>query len=136
MMDKMAASSHQSADVWSDMITSMGIKGLTKELANNCVLKAIDDKVCTLVLEPGLNHLISSRAHENLQKALQSYRGTQLKLVVMSEKPTNDTPAALVTKEREERQQAAIDAIHSDENIRALIEDFGARVMPGTIEPI
>jgi DNA polymerase-3 subunit gamma/tau len=33
-------------------------------------------------------------------------------------------------------QQAAVDAINSDENILALKEHLGARVMPGTTEPI
>jgi DNA polymerase-3 subunit gamma/tau len=121
---------------WADMVAAMNIKGLTRELANNCVLKAIDDNLCTLVLDPGHNHLLTSRAQESLQKTLQSYRGTSLKLVVISEKPVTDTPAVLVTKEREDKQQAAIDAIHSDENIKALKENFGARVMPGTIEPV
>jgi len=125
-----------SENVWADMVAAMNIKGLTRELANNCVLKAIDDKICTLQLDPGHNHLLTSRAQESLQKTLQTYRGAALKLVVISEKPVTDTPAALVTKEREDKQQAAIDAIHSDENIQALKEHFGARVMPGTIEPV
>ncbi|NOT11371.1 MAG: DNA polymerase III subunit gamma/tau [Methylococcaceae bacterium] len=136
MTEKIAARAQQSDVQWSDMIAAMDIKGLTKELANNCVLKNIDEKVCTLVLDPGLNHLITSRAQENLQRALQTYQGASLKLTIISEKPTADTPAALVTKEREDRQQAAIDAIHSDETIQALKEQFGARIIPGTIEPV
>jgi DNA polymerase-3 subunit gamma/tau len=122
--------------VWADMVVAMNIKGLTRELANNCVLKAIDDKICTLVLDPGHNHLLTSRAQESLQKTLQTYRGAPLKLSFISEKPITDTPAVLETKEREDKQQAAIDAIHSDQNIQALKEHFGARVMPGTIEPV
>jgi DNA polymerase III subunit gamma/tau len=41
-----------------------------------------------------------------------------------------------VVKEREDKQQAAVDAINSDENIQALKDHFDARVMPGTIEPV
>lgn len=135
--EKQPALVQNSDNVWVDMITAMNIKGLIKELANNCVLKNIDDKVCTLILDPGHKHLLTSRAQENLQKALQAYRGgASLKLVINSETPATDTPAVLVTKERADKQQAAIDAIHSDENIQALKEHFGARVMPGTIEPV
>ena len=121
---------------WPEMIIAMNIKGLTKELANNCVLKNIDDKVCNLLLDPGHNHLLTGRAQENLQKALQDYRGTSLKLVVTAEKPAADTPAVLITKEREDRQQAAVDAIQTDDNVQALKEHFGARVLPGTIESV
>ena len=135
-IEKKTALAQLSDTTWADMVAAMNIKGLTRELANNCVLKAIDDKICTLSLDPGHNHLLTSRAQESLQKSLQTYRGASLKLVVISEKPVTDTPAVLVTKEREDKQQAAIDAIHSDENIQALKEHFGARVMPGTIEPV
>jgi DNA polymerase-3 subunit gamma/tau len=130
------AVSQMSDNSWPDMILAMNIKGLTKELANNCVLKNIDDKVCNLILDPGHNHLLAGRAQDNLQKALQDYRGTSLKLVITAEKPAADTPAVLITKEREDKQQVAIDAIQTDENVQALKEHFGARVLPGTIEPV
>jgi len=134
--ENQAAPAQLSGDAWADIISAMDIKGLTKELANNCILKNIDDKVCTLILDPGHKHLLTSRAQENLQKAIQTYRGASLKLVINSEKLTTDTPAVLVTKERADKQQAAMDAIHSDDNIQALKEHFGARIMPGTIEPL
>lgn len=118
------------------MIAAMKIGGITRELANNCVLENIDDRVCTLILDPGHKQLRSAVTEEKLQNALRRYRGTSLKLVINTEKTAIDTPAVQLTKEREDRQQAAIDAIHSDENIQALKEHFDARVLPGTIEPV
>lgn len=121
---------------WAEMVAAMKISGLTRELAHNCVLENIDDKICTLILDPGHKQLRSRRTEENLQKALQDYRGTPLKLVINTEKTAIDTPAVQLTKEREDKQQAAVDAINSDSNIQALKEHFGARIMPGTIEPV
>ena len=121
---------------WAEMVAAMKISGLTRELAHNCVLENIDDTVCTLILDPGHKQLRSSRTEENLQKALQVYRGSPLKLVINTEKTAIDTPAVQLTKEREDKQQAAVDAINSDSNIQALKEHFGARIMPGTIEPV
>ncbi len=121
---------------WADMVAAMKINGLTRELAHNCVLENIDDKVCTLILDPGHKQLHSSRTEENLQKALQDYRGTLLKLVIKANKITQDTPAAQLTKDREDKQQAAVEAINSDHNIQALKDHFDARIMPGTIEPV
>jgi DNA polymerase-3 subunit gamma/tau len=119
---------------WADMITAMKINGLTREFANNCVLENIDDKVCTLIVEPGL--IRSARAEETLKKALQAYRGIPLKLVINAKKTTIDTPAVQLAREREDKQRAAVDAINSDENVQALKDHFDARVMPGTIEPV
>ena len=119
---------------WLSMIIAMKLTGPTREFANNCVLESIDDEVCTLIVDPG--YIRGARAEETLQKALQAYRGKPLKLVVKAKKTTIDTPAVLLTKEREDKQQAAVEAINSDHNIQALKEHFDARVMPGTIEPV
>ncbi|MDI1292890.1 MAG: DNA polymerase III subunit gamma/tau [Methylobacter sp.] len=121
---------------WAEMVAAMKINGLTRELAHNCVLENIDDTVCTLILDPGHKQLRSSRTEENLQKALQAYRKAPLKLVITTEKTTVATPAIQLTKAREDKQQAAVDAINSDDNVQALKEHLGARIMPGTIEPI
>ncbi|OYV18649.1 MAG: DNA polymerase III subunit gamma/tau [Methylococcaceae bacterium NSM2-1] len=119
---------------WLSMIVAMKLTGPTREFANNCVLENIDDKVCTLIVDP--DFIRGTRAEETLQKALQAYRGTPLKLVIKAKKTTQDTPAVQLTKEREDKQQAAVEAINSDHNILALKDHFDARVMPGTIEPV
>ena len=121
---------------WMEMVAAMKISGLTRELAHNCVLENIDDSVCTLLLDPGHKQLRSARTEANLQKALQAYRKAPLKLIITTEKTAVATPAVQLTKAREDKQQAAVDAINSDENVQSLKEHLGARVMPGTIEPI
>jgi len=121
---------------WADMIAAMKLTGFTRELANNCVLAHLDDTVCNLILDEGHKHLRRPASEENLQKALQTYRGAPLKLVINAEKTAIATPALQQIKDRENRQQAAIEAINSDDNIQALKEHFDARIMPGTIEPV
>ena len=122
------------ANDWLSMIVAMKLDGFTREFANNCVLDAIDDNVCTLIIDP--SHIRSARAEQALQKALQAYRGSAVKLVIKEKKNTLVTPAVLLIKEREDKQQAAVDAINSDPNVLALKEHFDARILPGTTEPI
>ena len=119
---------------WLSMIVAMKLTGPTREFANNCVLETIDDKVCTLIVDP--DYIRGARAEETLQKALQAYRGAALKLVIKAKKTTLATPSVLLTKEREDKQQSAVEAINSDHNIQALKDHFDARVLPGTIEPV
>ena len=119
---------------WLSMIVAMKLNGPTREFANNCALENIDDKVCTLIINP--NYIKSARAEETLQKALQAYLGIPIKLVIKAKKTTLDTPAVQLAKEREDKQQAAVEAINSDQNIQALKDHFDARVLPGTIEPL
>ncbi|MGZ8152036.1 MAG: DNA polymerase III subunit gamma/tau [Methylovulum sp.] len=124
----------KSSNNWINIIDAINISGMTRELANNCVLESIDDQACTLTVASG--YIRGARAEETLQKALQRYRGTPLKLVFITKKTTIDTPAVQLIKEREDKQQAAVDAINSDPNIQALKEHFDARIMPGSIEPV
>ena len=119
---------------WLSMIVAMKLDGFTREFANNCALDAIDDNVCTLIIDP--SHVRRAKAEEALQKALQAYRGTPVKLVIKEKKNTLATPAVLLIKDREDKQQAAVEAINLDPNIQALKEHFDARILPGTIEPV
>ena len=122
------------ANDWLSMIVEMKLNGPLREYANNCALDAIDDNVCTLIIDP--SHIRRAKAEEALQKALQAYRGTAVKLVIKEKKNTLETPAVLLIKEREDKQQAAVEAINSDLNIQALKEHFDARILPGTTEPL
>ncbi|WP_305908282.1 DNA polymerase III subunit gamma/tau [Methylomarinum sp. Ch1-1] len=122
-------------DNWMDMIQAMKIRGMTRELANQCVYDGVDDSGCRLIIDPSHQHLLGGKAEEKLQKALQDYFGKPLKLRITTQKTDNITPAVQHQRDREQRQQAAVDAIDADQNVQVLNEQFGARVMSGTIEP-
>ncbi|NOU20774.1 MAG: DNA polymerase III subunit gamma/tau, partial [Methyloglobulus sp.] len=121
---------------WSDMIAIMKLESLTRELANNCVLEHIDNQVCKLHLDASHQQLLTPSREKKLQQALQDYRSAPLKLVIKVEQAEIVTPAIQSARDKENRQQAAVDAINSDANVLALKEHFDARVMPGTIEPV
>ncbi len=121
---------------WAEMVVSMKVGGMTRELANNCVMESIDDKACYLTLTPGHTQLISPRAQDKLQQALQAHYGKSIKLHIKTEETGNSTPAQQIVQKQEDVQQAAVDSIDEDKNIQALKESFDARVMPGTIEPV
>jgi DNA polymerase III subunit gamma/tau len=121
---------------WVDMIAAMKLESLTRELANNCVLEQFDDAVCKLLLDASHQQLLTPSREQKLQQALQEYRGVSIKLVIKIEQASIQTPAVQAAKATEEIQQAAVDAINADANIRALKEHFDAKVMPGTIAPV
>ncbi len=123
-------------DNWHSMIKAMKLRGMTRELANNCFLEKLDEKQCVLALDPGHKQLKSDKTTEKLQQALQSYTGNTIKLAIQVKKVENETPAVQINKQRELRQQAAVEAVENDENIQALKKHFDARVIPGTIKPV
>ncbi|GFO72031.1 DNA polymerase III subunit gamma/tau [Bathymodiolus japonicus methanotrophic gill symbiont] len=121
---------------WHDMVDAMNLTGLTRELANNCILESVDAQQCCLILDPKQAQIRSSRSEDKLQAALQKQYGNTLKLVIKTEAIASDTPAVKNHKAKLNRQQAAVDAIDNDENIQALKSNFDARVISGSIEPV
>ena len=121
---------------WLSLIRAMGLTAMTRELANNCVLERLEDERCSLLLDPGLAHLRNPRVEANLEKALQDHFRRPLKLGIRMETPGFETPATRMQREQEERQRAAEIEIEQDENVRALKEQFGARIVPGSIKPL
>ena len=122
-------------DSWNAIIAALKIGGRTRELAHNCVLDTIDDNVCRLLIDPGFQR-VGNIAEERLREALQKYYGKPLKLLITPQTSTEMTPALEIQKAREDKQQAAVDAITTDPNIEALKENFDARILPGSIEPL
>ena len=122
-------------DNWNAIIAALKIGGRTRELANNCVLDTIDDKVCRLLIDPGFQR-VGNIAEERLRDALQKYYGKPLKLEISLQTSNQMTPALEIQKAREDKQQAAVDAINTDPNVQALKENFDARILPGSIEPL
>ncbi len=127
---------YSSGSEWAEMVVAMKVGGMTRELANNCVMESIDDSACYLVLTPGHSQLVSSRAQDKLQQALQQHRGSAIKLHIKAEETASATPAQQIVQKRENKQQSAVDSINADEGVQALKDSFGARVMPGTIESL
>ncbi|MEQ1637748.1 MAG: DNA polymerase III subunit gamma/tau [Methylococcales bacterium] len=121
---------------WLTIINAMKLDGMTRQLANNCILENIDDYTCALIVDAGHQHLCGGVPETKLQQALQKFRGAPLKLVIKVAKAALETPAIAQTKALVDKQQAAVESINNDENILALKEHFDARIMPGTIEPL
>jgi len=120
---------------WHDIVDAMNLTGLPRELANNCILESVDDQQCRLILDPKYQ-IKGTRSEEKLQQAVQKYYAKALKLVIKTGTIASDTPAVKNHKQKLNRQQEAVDAIESDENIQALKTNFDARVIPGSIEPV
>lgn len=124
------------ANDWSGLIRAMGLTGLTRELANNCVLERLDDDSCVLAMNPQTANIRSPRAEANLQQALRDHFHRSLTLVIKLESSERETPARESQRQKEERQRAAEIEIEQDENVRALKEQFEARVVPGSVKPL
>ena len=121
---------------WAAEIEAMGLVGLTRELALNCLVVKSTDNSIQLRLDPGHEQLSAPRVKENLEQALQRYCGRKLRVDFDIEAPEGETPALARQREAELRQQAAVQAIENDSGVQAICDTFGAEVDGARVRPV
>jgi DNA polymerase-3 subunit gamma/tau len=114
------------------LVASEAVTALVRELALQSQLIARDTDQWHLRIDS--ESLNQGAARERLQAALNA-AGFAVKLVVEIGKVT-DSPAQRNAADLAEKQKAAEDLIHSDPMVQAMVQNFGAKIVPGTIKLI
>ncbi len=115
-----------------NLISSEAINALVREFALQSQLIARDTDQWHLRIES--ESLNQGVARERLQTALHD-AGHPVKLVVEIGK-VSDSPAQRNAVALAEKQKAAEDLIHSDPLVQSMVQDFGAKIVPGSIKLI
>ncbi len=118
-------------DVVSRLVTAEAIAALARELALQSQLVARD--VGQWLLRVERESLNSAGSRERLQAALATL-GHEVRLVVEIG-AVQDSPARRNALAASERQRAAEEAIRSDPLVQAMMRDFDARIVPGSLRP-
>jgi DNA polymerase-3 subunit gamma/tau len=120
-------------DNWESIVS--GLKGMTKQFASRCVLEQLDESQCRLSLDPEFQSLLDQDSAAKLENALRDLLAKPLKLYIEVKALATHTPAQQVVQAQENRQQAAVEAIHQDPNVVYAKTHFDAQVLPETIQP-
>ena len=124
-------------DVWLEVVQGLmaqdAITALVRELALQSQLLGRDAGHWQLRLErETLNHAAS---RERLQAALQAAGHGDVQLGIEIG-PVTDSPARRLAVKAAEQMQAAKALIESDPLVQAMVRDFGAKIVPGSIQLI
>jgi DNA polymerase-3 subunit gamma/tau len=115
-----------------ELVKAQLIQAMTRELAMQS--QWVRKDAGTWLLQVERESLNTPNNQERLQLALQSL-GHAVTLSVQLG-PVQDTPAKRITAHKLERQQAAEAAIMNDPEIQKLIQDYDAKIVPGSIKPL
>jgi len=121
---------------WHEVVESMDLGGIARQLANNCVYRSWDGKTLQLQLDPAHRHLQVGSSQQRLRLALQNLLGADMKLVIQAEAAETDTPAMIQARTREERQREAESEMAADPLVKTMEERFGARLIPESVKPV
>jgi len=121
---------------WHQVVESLAIGGIARQLANNCIYDNWDGRVLKLRLDPSHKHMQVGTSEQRLCKALELVLGRPIKLDIRAEDVSNAaTPAQLQAKTRDERQQEAEKAMAGDALVKGMQKQFGAQLVPGSVRP-
>jgi len=115
-------------DNWQSIIDEMALAGLVKELAGHTVLKKHTDNAVFLSLSPNKEHLLNQSQKDRLEQAIKTRFGDHMKLVIKLENISDETPAQVQERIKDNEQEKARESIQNDPNVQAMQEIFGATI--------
>jgi DNA polymerase-3 subunit gamma/tau len=119
---------------WRALVDALKL-GLARELAKHCELIAYDEQSISLSVPDSQKHLVSPNYQEKLTTAISQHFDRKIKLQ-FSIGGSGNTPAKQIYQEKAQAQANAENAIEEDSFVQALIDDFGATIIPNSIKPI
>ena len=120
---------------WADIAAQLDLTGLMRELANNVVLEDHGTDAMVFLIDESRAQLLNKEREATFKEALENYYGRALRVKIRIGQPALETPATEKSRLQDERQQAAVEAIKEDPNVRAIQQQFNARVNPASIRP-
>ncbi len=121
---------------WSQLIQQLKLTGMAKMLAQHSEAKTLSTEKIELCVPEKHKHLLDKKYQDKIQLALNSYFGRSVVLSFSIGDVTGQTPAAQLQRQEEEKQAKAIAAIEGDPMVQDLIEQFDARLVIPSIQPI
>ncbi len=136
---ELVANLGKSADLnaeWHGIVNALPVRGMAKQLALNCELKAYEDKYVVLNISNEHKSMLTPSVEEQLTKALCDFFKRDLKLKIQSGNFEHATPAVAEQKKVEDKLQSAQQSIDSDTVVQAFKDNFGATVIEQSVRPI
>ncbi|MDT0617286.1 DNA polymerase III subunit gamma/tau [Salinisphaera sp. P385] len=123
---------------WEGLIPRLGLRGMTAELARNCVCRQLDGEALVLTLPPALQHMRTDRAVKQLREGVRRELGESVRFELglgEGNDSGDDSPARRDKVRQTERRSEAARALAEDPNVHALQSLLGAQLNEDSIEP-
>jgi DNA polymerase-3 subunit gamma/tau len=119
---------------WFDLIGRAELRGPSRELAGQ--LKPIEGSGARwkLALAPTLDSLNSPFARRGLEDALKALLGAECHLEIVMRSLDGETLAERSARARANRMASAEQELLADPGLQALTQEFGAHVVPGSLQ--
>jgi len=121
---------------WSSLQTNLELSGAAREFARNIQLESADENSWKFLVPDTLLHLGSQSVVESLQSALSDRLGHPVKLDLHKASEPVKSVAAEAHRVELDRMSEAERTIEEDSTVQDIKKEFGARVVPDSIQPL
>jgi len=119
---------------WETMVRELPLTGLTKVLAEHCVVKASGLDFVELILDETQKPLYQKRYEERLQEAVSQYLGRAIRLKIVDSAETTTTPAAQKQHRVAEAVESTRQMVEVDAKLQKLMKAFDAKIEQVTLK--
>nr|WP_298130209.1 DNA polymerase III subunit gamma/tau [uncultured Pseudoxanthomonas sp.] len=123
------------AETWLHFAGTCGLKGVGKQLVDNVAFAGYANGTLTLALDSGFDYLRSERTLGELGEAIASRYGVAPRLAFATTTSDAETLKQRSHRQRDERQSEAEETFMNHPDVRQLMQQHGARLVPDSIRP-
>jgi DNA polymerase-3 subunit gamma/tau len=120
---------------WPEFFESLGLVGVTQNIALHCELVAVVGRKLSFVLDENNASLFRERQVAALELAFQQVLEQAVEIEVVPGRVGPNTPHELRMRRLEERQRAAEEALQHDQLLAQFLGEYDATVVEGSIRP-
>lgn len=121
---------------WLQCFDSLGLGGLTRNLAGNCLVESDDGTLLTLRLDPSQAAMQAEVHQTRIERALKE-QGMPRRVAFYVAELSNhqETPRQREERLGQERHAQAVDLLNHDPNVQKLQQAFGATLIESSVKP-
>jgi DNA polymerase-3 subunit gamma/tau len=123
------------AETWLHFASTCGLKGVGKQLVDNVAFAGYANGTLTLALDSGFDYLRSERTLGELGEAIASRYGAAPRFAFAATATDAETLKERSHRQRDERQNVAEETFMNHPDVRQLMQQHGARLVPDSIRP-
>ena len=122
---------------WDKLLPLLPLSGAALNLARNCSMAMLPEggSVYSVVLDKRHSILLQSAREAAIKQALEDYLGHPVKFKIEVGSSQVNTPQQIHELQQNQQQASAEQSIADNPGIKALIDQFDARVEAGSIKP-
>ena len=118
---------------WPDILPQLNLSEPTKALAAHCSIGEIQDNHIQLLINPKHAVMLHDKHEQRLSKACSELLQKPIQVSISVSETVLETPSDIANRQNQEKQKLAEETIKKNPNIQAIIKNFNATIIPGSI---